>query len=44
MLFLLAYCPHFSGKPAEAQALFEELLTLAPDHAAARTFLDDTSL
>ncbi len=44
LLFLLAYCPHFSGRPAEAQALFEELLALASDHAAARTFLDDTAL
>lgn len=39
LVFLLAYCLHFSGHAAEARALFRYLLKLAPGHEAARTFL-----
>lgn len=40
ILFLLAYCLHFSGKRTEAQTRFRRLLDLAPGHKAARTFID----
>lgn len=43
LLFLLAYCLHFSGHPEPARTLFERLLTLAPDHEAAQTFVDPDS-
>jgi tetratricopeptide (TPR) repeat protein len=43
LLFLLAYCLHFSGQPDQARTLFERLLALAPDHEAAQTFVDPDS-
>ncbi len=39
LVFLLAYCLHFSDRVLEAQAMFRYLLELAPGHAAALTFL-----
>ena len=39
LLFLLAYCLHFSSRQDQAQALFRLLLTDIPDHSAALTFI-----
>lgn len=38
LLFLRAYCLHFSGRIDDGQALFKRLLEMTPDHEAARTF------
>ncbi len=43
LLFLLAYCRYFSGHPPQARKMFRQLLDMAPDHAAARTFIDPDS-
>lgn len=39
LLFLRAYCQHFSGRIDAGQALFKRLLDLVPAHEAARTFI-----
>ena len=39
LLFLSAYALHFSGRAVEAQRLFRHLLTLAPGHEAAASFV-----
>ncbi len=39
LVFLLAYCLHFSGRRQRAQVLFQYLLKLSPEHEAARTFV-----
>lgn len=39
LLFLRAYCLHFSRRIDAGQALFKRLLDLAPAHEAARTFI-----
>ncbi len=44
LLFLSAYALHFSGRPDEAQRLFRHLLTLAPGHEAAATFLPSSPI
>lgn len=43
LLFLLAYCRYFSGHPDQARKMFRQLLEMAPDHEAARTFVDPES-
>lgn len=43
LLFLLAYCRYFSGHPLQARKMFRQLLDMAPDHEAARTFVDPDS-
>ena len=44
LLFLSAYALHFSGRPDEAQRLFRHLLTLAPGHEAAATFVPSSPI
>jgi Flp pilus assembly protein TadD len=40
LIFLQAYCLHFSGRRERARALFHRVLSLDPDHGAARTFVE----
>ena len=40
LLFMLAYSRHFSGRREQARELFDRLLAMAPEHEAARTFVE----